>query len=347
LAAGCPVIVKSHPGHPALSELTATLVHRALTSSGAPEGTFAVIHGNDAGRFVVSSEHIRGGAFTGSLGGGRALFDLAVSRPNPIPFYAEMGSLNPVFVTPAAMAARGGQILSQFATSFTLSAGQFCTKPGLLFLPTGAVGDKELVEALAPHRSGTPLLNEHIHQGYVGQLKSLRDHPAIRTVVADDQTYADAPTPTLLATTVPELLASHDELLVECFGPTSMVVEYANDEELLVAAEAFGGQLAAGVHGEEADTVVSALLALLADRAGRVLWNGWPTGVSVTEAMQHGGPYPATTAPLHTSVGTASIERFLRPVCFQSIPDDLLPVALRDANPLGLPRRVNGHGEAV
>jgi NADP-dependent aldehyde dehydrogenase len=347
LAAGCPVIVKSHPGHPALSDLTANVVLGALSASGAPEGTFALIHGDDGGRSAVSSEHIRAGAFTGSLGGGRALFDLAVSRPNPIPFYAEMGSLNPVFVTSAAMARRGGHILAEYAASFTLSAGQFCTKPGLLFLPSGSVSDEELAESLAPHRSGAPLLNDHIHQGYVGQLTTLRDHPAIRTVIADDRAYADAPTPTLLATSVTELLASRDELLVECFGPTSLVVDYANDEELLAAAKVFGGQLAAGVHGEEDDTVLPALFTLLSDRAGRVLWNGWPTGVSVTEAMQHGGPYPATTSPLHTSVGSASIERFLRPVCFQSIPDHLLPPALRDANPLGLPRLVNGQREAV
>ena len=149
----------------------------------------------------------------------------------------------------------------------------------------------------------------------------------------------------MLATTVPELLAAPEELLVECFGPTSLVVEYADDAELLAAAVAFGGQLTAAVHGEKADTVVPALLALLADRAGRVLWNGWPTGVSVTDAMQHGGPYPATTASLYTSVGTAAINRFLRPVCYQSMPDLLLPPALRDANPLGIPRRVDGRRE--
>jgi NADP-dependent aldehyde dehydrogenase len=346
LAAGCPVVVKAHPGHPVLSELTASVVRGALASSGAPEGTFSLIHGNDAGRSAVLSEHIRAGAFTGSLTGGRALFDLAAARPDPIPFYAEMGSLNPIFVTPTAMAKRGSQILSEFATSFTLSAGQFCTKPGFLFLPSGAVRDEDLAEALAPHRTGAPLLSDIIQQGYVAQLKTLRDHAAIRTVVADDQADADAPTPVLLATTVPELLASRDELLVECFGPTALVVGYANDEELLAAAAAFGGQLAVGVHGDETDTVLAALLSILAGCAGRVLWNGWPTGVSVTEAMQHGGPYPATTAPLHTSVGTASIERFLRPVTYQSMPDHLLPPALRDDNPLELPRRVNGLREA-
>jgi NADP-dependent aldehyde dehydrogenase len=347
LAAGCPVVLKAHPAHPALSQRTAMVVDRALTSSGAPHGTFGVIYGDDAGRSAVVSEHIRAGAFTGSLGGGRALFDLAASRPTPIPFYAEMGSLNPVFVTQAAMANRAAHILSGFAASFTLSAGQFCTKPGLLFVPSGTVSDEVFVEALAAHRAAVPLLNERIHRTYEARLMALRDHPAVRTIAGDERPAGEEPTPTLLATTVPELLDARDALLVECFGPTSLVVEYGADEELLAAAEAFGGQLAAGVHGEETDPILPALLALLADRAGRVFWNSWPTGVSVTEAMQHGGPYPATTAPLHTSVGPAAVARFLRPVCYQSIPDHLLPVALRDDNPLGIPRRINGQQEVL
>jgi NADP-dependent aldehyde dehydrogenase len=345
LAAGCPVVLKAHPGHPALSERTSNLVIGALDSAAAPQGVFSVIYGDDAGRSALTSESIRAGAFTGSLGAGRALFDLAASRPNPIPFYAEMGSLNPVFVTRTAMAHRGAQLLSEFAASFTLSAGQFCTKPGLLVVPSGAVGEREWVNAVTTHRVGVPLLNEHIHRGYAAQLTRLRDHPGIRTLAGDDQMYAPEPSPTLLATSVPELLKGGEDLLVECFGPECLVVEYDTDQELLAAADAVGGQLAAGVHGEEDDPVVPALLSLLADRAGRVLWNGWPTGVSVTDAMQHGGPYPATTAPLHTSVGTAAIERFLRPVCYQSMPDSLLPPALRQANPLGIPRRVNGQSE--
>jgi NADP-dependent aldehyde dehydrogenase len=334
--------VKAHPGHPRLSALTGEIVARALRASGAPEGVFSVVYGDEAGRAAVTSPLIRAGAFTGSLAGGRALFDLAAARPDPIPFDAEMGSLNPVFVTGPALERRGEEILAGFATSFTLSAGQFCTKPGLLFVPAGSVTDGELAAALAPHRAGTALLNDHIHAGYVGRLRSLRDHPGVRTVVGDDDAAGAAPTPTVLATTVPALLDGADELLVECFGPTSVVVGYEGDDELLAAAGAFGGQLAAVVHAEETDGVVPALLGLLADRAGRVVWNGWPTGVAVTGAMHHGGPYPATTAPLHTSVGTTSIGRFLRPVCYQSLPDALLPPALRRANPLGIPRTVDG-----
>jgi NADP-dependent aldehyde dehydrogenase len=344
LAAGCPVVLKAHPGHPVLSERVAALVIDGLRSGGAPDGTFCVIYGEDAGRNAVTSEHIKAGAFTGSLDGGRALFDLAASRATPIPFYAEMGSLNPVFVTRSAMADRADQVLEEFTTSFTMSAGQFCTKPGLLFVPAGTTSDQDIAAIVAARGTAAPLLNAHIEQGYRSRLTTLRDHPAVRTIVDGEPADADgdAPGPTLLATTVPALLADRDALLVECFGPTSILVEYADDDELLAAAGAFGGQLAAGVHGVDTDAVLPELLSLLSDRAGRVLWNGWPTGVSVTEAMQHGGPYPATTAPLHTSVGTASIDRFLRPVCYQSMPGPLLPPALRDDNPLGVPRRVNG-----
>jgi NADP-dependent aldehyde dehydrogenase len=345
LAAGCPVVLKAHPGHPRLSRRTGEIVSRALASSGAPAGMFAVVDGEAAGRAAVTSPHIGAGAFTGSLGAGRALFDLAAARPSPIPFYAEMGSLNPVFVTRAALVDRGPEILVSFATSFTLSAGQFCTKPGLLFVPAGTVSDQDLTDALAGHRAGAPLLNDHIQTGYERELDALRHHPGVRTVVSETYAAGEPPSPTVLATTVAELLAAPDELLVECFGPTSLVVEYTDDDELLEAAGALAGQLTATVHGEETDTVVPALLSLLADRAGRLLWNGWPTGVSVTDAMQHGGPYPATTSPLHTSVGTAAINRFLRPVCFQSLPDRLLPPALQDANPLGIPRRVDGRRE--
>ncbi len=345
LAAGCPVVLKAHPGHPGLSTMTAELVTSALEGAGAPPGTFGLIFGDEAGRAAVTSEVIAAGAFTGSLGAGRALFDLAAARPRPIPFYAEMGSLNPVFVTRAAMAARGGAILAEHATSFTLSAGQFCTKPGFLFVPAGSVDDTALAGALSSHQEGAPLLNDHIHEGYVAQLRALQAQSAIRGVVVGDRAFAGSPSPSLLATTASALLEDPDAALVECFGPASVVVEYASDTEALRAAEAFGGQLAVSVHGETNDEQAEALFAVLSSRAGRVIWNGWPTGVSVTEAMMHGGPYPATTAPLFTSVGTAAIDRFLRPVAFQSLPDHLLPPALRDANPLGVPRRVNGVAE--
>jgi NADP-dependent aldehyde dehydrogenase len=334
--------LKAHPGHPRLSALTAAFVSGALDAAGAASGTFSIIFGEDAGRAAVDDPRVKVGAFTGSLRGGRALFDRAMSRPDPIPFFGELGSLNPVFVTAGAAAARMEEIVSGYVGSFTFGAGQLCTKPGLLFVPAEAYDEPTLADAVAA-QPGAPLLNEHIEHGYHGVLDQLRSDPAIRTVVAGEGT--EAPTPTLLMTTASELLGRRDELLVECFGPTSIVVTYRDDEELLAAAAVFDGQLTATVQGEDDDDVAPSLLDRLATRSGRVVWNGWPTGVSVTWAMQHGGPYPATTASATTSVGATAIGRFLRPVAYQSIPDALLPLALRDANPLGIPRRVDGHLE--
>ena len=342
LAAGCPVVLKAHPGHPRLSARTGEIVAAALAASGAPAGAFAVVHGESAGRAAVLDPRIRAGAFTGSPTGGRALYDLANSRATPIPFYAEMGSVNPVFVTSGAAAARGADIADGYLGSYTLGAGQFCTKPGLLFVPADAAPDleRQLAAALA-ERAGAPLLNERIADGYAQVLDTLTAHPAVR-VLSAGRDNGDGPAPTLLGCTAADLFTWWHELVVECFGPTSVVVRYADDAELLACARRFTGELTATVHGEGGEPVAATLLADLSDRAGRVLWNGWPTGVSVTYAMQHGGPYPATTAPLHTSVGTTSLRRFLRPVCYQNVPQTLLPEALRDGNPLELPRRVDG-----
>jgi NADP-dependent aldehyde dehydrogenase len=342
LAAGCPVVLKAHPGHPRLSARTGEIVSGALEAAGASPGTFSVIFGEEAGRAALDDPRVKVGAFTGSLRGGRALFDRAASRPDPIPFYGELGSLNPVFVTPGAANARMPEIATGFVGSFTLGAGQFCTKPGLLFVPADDFDEAALADAVASSPAA-PLLNEHIEHGYHAVLDQLRSDPAVRTLVAGEG--SEAPSPSLLATTAGELLARRDELLVECFGPASIVVTYRDEHELLAAAAAFEGQLTATIQGQDDDAVAPALLDTLAGRAGRVVWNGWPTGVAVTWAMQHGGPYPATTAPGTTSVGTAAITRFLRPVAYQSIPDALLPAALRDANPLGIPRRVDGRVE--
>jgi NADP-dependent aldehyde dehydrogenase len=193
--------------------------------------------------------------------------------------------------------------------------------------------------------AGAPLLNEHIRSGYDAVLSALRSHPAVRTVVAGSD--GEAPSPTLLTTTAAELLAGRADLLVECFGPASIVVTYSDESELLAAAAAFDGQLTATIHAVDDDPTAPILVDLLSRCAGRVVWNGWPTGVSVTWAMQHGGPWPATTTPTTTSVGTAAIGRFLRPVAYQAVPEALLPAALQDANPLRLPRRVNGHLELL
>jgi NADP-dependent aldehyde dehydrogenase len=341
LAAGCPVVLKAHPGHPRLSQRTGEVLVEALRAAGAPEGAFAVVHGMEAGTAALSDRRIKAGAFTGSVKGGLALLEIATKREEPIPFYGELGSLNPVFVTPAAVAARGEEIADGYVGSFTLGTGQFCTKPGLLFLPEGHGLEERLVEAV---RGTAPagMLNDRIREGHAHERDRLEGLGPVRTLVHGDDTDAGV-APTLLATTAKELLADPEPLLQECFGPTSIVVEYSDRDELLAAAEAFGGNLTATVHAEDSDApTVAPLLDVLRDRAGRLVYNGWPTGVAVAWAMHHGGPFPSTTASIHTSVGTTAIRRFLRPVCYQNTPQALLPEALRDDNPLGLPRRVNG-----
>lgn len=342
LAAGCPVVVKAHPGHPELSRRTAELVTTALREAGAPGGTFALIEGSEASRAAVLDGRIRAGAFTGSNSGGRALFDLACSRADPIPFYAEMGSVNPAFVTPEAAEQRGDEIARGFLDSYTLGVGQFCTKPGLLFVPQQVL--REFEETLVPEvrqRNAAPMLSSGIENAFREGLDSLREHSAVRELVTGGHSEGGV-TPTLLSTTTEELLAHSEELMGECFGPVSLLVGYSDTDQLVEAATAFSGELTATVQGVEDEKVVESLFEVLRSRVGRLVWNGWPTGVSVSYAMQHGGPYPATTAPTHTSVGTAAVERFLRPVSFQNAPTAVLPEALRDGNPLGIPRRVDG-----
>lgn len=341
LAAGCPVVLKAHPGHPRLSARTGELVASALTDAGAPEGTFAVIHGLENGKTALTDPRVKAAAFTGSIPAGRALFDLASARPEPIPFYGELGSLNPVFVTPGAVRTRGNEIAEGFVGSYTLGVGQFCTKPGLLFLPVGHGLENRIAEA-ARAVAAAPMLNDRIAEGYAQGLERLTDVPGVETVFLAPPTDAANVAPSLARTTVPVLLEHKNRLLEECFGPVSVLVEYDGPDQLRAAAEVFDGNLTATVHGEESEAdLVRPLLDLLRDRAGRLLWNGWPTGVSVTHAMQHGGPWPATTASLHTSVGTTAIRRFLRPVSYQNVPDALLPEPLQEANPWNIPRRVH------
>jgi NADP-dependent aldehyde dehydrogenase len=340
LAAGCPVLLKAHPSHPELSAATGAQVADALRQAGAPDGVFAVVMGYETGIALVKDARIRAASFTGSLRGGRALFDLAVSRPEPIPFYGELGSVNPAFVTPDAGAQRADDVAAGFVGSMSLGNGQFCTKPGLLFVPAGA-GIEDRVAALAGAQPAAPMLSEHIRSGYFEALAELADRPGVR-VIAGKTRHEGDPAPTVLATTVPDLLADAEAMTQECFGPAAIVVSYGSEEELLAAARVFDGQLTATIHSSGQEPVTYTLRDVLSERAGRVIWNGWPTGVSVTYAQHHGGPYPATTSIQTTSVGTAAIDRFLRPVTYQDAPDDVLPPALQEENPWHLPRRVDG-----
>ena len=341
LAAGCPVIVKGHPGHPRLSLAVAQIVGEQLEAVGAPAGTFALVLGLEAGKQLITEPGVKAGAFTGSIGAGRALFDAACARPEPIPFYGELGSINPAFVTAAALDARRADIVKGFVASYTMGVGQFCTKPGYLFVPAGYDLSEDLAAAAREVGPAT-MLNDRIASGFANGLSALRGVDGVEVLVHGEVSGRDA-APTLLATDVPTLLANQDPLLEECFGPTAIVATYADEKEMLAAAAAFTGNLTAAVHAEEHEAAgLGELLFLLRERAGRLLWNGWPTGVAVTWAMHHGGPYPATTFPLFTSVGQTSIRRFLRPVSYQGMPDAALPKALRREGRPSIVRRVDG-----
>jgi len=279
--------------------------------------------------------------FTGSLGGGRALFDLASGRPQPIPFYGELGSTNPLVVTPAAAAERTEAIAKGLAGSFTLGLGQFCTKPGVVLVPAGPDGDRlvdALGEAAAPIPGGA-MLTPSIRDAFIEGARQRVAHPGVRAVLSADGEIA----PHVLVASA----ESVDDLLVEeCFGPLVLVVRYATEEDLFAVLDKVPGSLTATVHsgadegkqGSFADRVALRLR----EQAGRIVWNGFPTGVAVTWAQHHGGPWPATTFVAHTSVGTTAIRRFLRPVTYQDSPAGLLPPELAEENPLGLPRRVDG-----
>lgn len=337
LAAGCPVVVKSHSGHPRLSARTAALVEEALRDAGAPDGVFSIVHGRQAGVDLVDHPDITAVGFTGSVAGGRALFDRAAARPDPIPFFGELGSINPVVVTAHADRARGEELAAGLAASFQLGAGQFCTKPGVVFVPVGS----RLEESVAEHvgDAASRLLTPAIATGFATGLEQLIGTPGV-DVVAGSRPHGDGARAAVLGTDAATLIERADELLAEVFGPMTLLVRYSTAEELLGALARLEGSLTATVHAEAEDDVAR-IVALLSDRAGRLLFAGWPTGVAVTWSQHHGGPWPATTSQ-HTSVGATAIRRFLRPLAFQDAPEAVLPEALRDENPLGIPRRVDG-----
>ncbi|WP_299276597.1 aldehyde dehydrogenase (NADP(+)), partial [uncultured Georgenia sp.] len=338
LAAGCAVVHKIHEAHPELGRRTAEVVTEGLASAGAPEGLFLTVTTRAAGEALVDHPLVRAVSFTGSARVGRLLLDRATSRPEPIPFYGELGSINPVFVTRRAWAARGRSIAAEYVQSYTLGMGQFCTKPGLLFTPRLDDEDRQALVSAVREVSPTPMLTPQLAEGFLSTRSAMAERGLTELVAGGTGT---APAPALFTTTVADVRRDPAILREEMFGPASIVVEYDDDAALTAVAELVQGQLTATVHGEEGDDV-GELLATLEARTGRVLWNGWPTGVSVTYAQQHGGPYPATTSSTTTSVGTAAVRRFLRPVAYQNLPDSLLPPALQEDNPWGITRRVDG-----
>lgn len=347
LAAGCPVVVKAHPDHPATSEICASLLRRAAAQNGLPEDVLTVVHGFDAGVELVKHPLVAAAGFTGSIRGGRALFDAAAARPAPIPFHGELGSLNPVVVTEAAAAERGEQIGAGLGGSMTMGAGQFCTKPGFVFAPSGESGDrllKSLTEAVSDTGAGV-MLDHRMRDAFVAgvaERAALADVEAPVTPGAGSEHTVSAGFLTVPARRLAEE-GPHDALLEECFGPVTVVARYDSEEEITTVLSRLPGNLTATLQiaTEEADGSAAGLLSALTPLAGRVLVNGWPTGVAVAPAQHHGGPYPATTST-STSVGATAIERWLRPVSYQSTPEALLPPELREDNPQGLPRRVDG-----
>ncbi|GAB90163.1 aldehyde dehydrogenase (NADP(+)) [Gordonia rhizosphera] len=337
LAAGCPVIIKAHPGHPQTSADTAAVVTDALRSAGAPDGVFALIAGVDAGVAALQDNRITAAAFTGSVAGGRALFDIAAARPIPITFFGELGSVNPVIVTAGALHERAAEIADGFVGSFTLGAGQFCTKPGILLVPAGSTIVDAIVER-TQQVSPARMLTSRIVDGYRQRLETVTAIPVVTVLVEGRElphhSGVAQVSPTLLAVSVDRLVAEADTLFEETFGPTAIVVEYHDDGDLCRVLQRLHGTLTVTVHTRTEPTEterahLQRIISLAASRAGRLVFNGWPTGVAVTAAQHHGGPYPATTAVAHTSVGTTAMRRFLRPITYQDAPVGLLPDALR------------------
>jgi NADP-dependent aldehyde dehydrogenase len=341
LAVGCPVIVKAHSGHLRLSERTAEIVTLALQEEGAPAGTFALVSGRDVGSALVQHPGIRAASFTGSVGGGRALFDLAAARPDPIPFYGELGSINPTVLTRAAIEARGVELASGLAISFTQGIGQFCTKPGVVFIPDDSGFESLLVDAVS-ERPGGQLLTERIATAYPEGLRAVSADPDVTVVYGRvDQGGGDSDAePVVLATSAEAVRTRPETLLAETFGPTTLLVRYSSAPALHAALSQTPGSLTATVHAEPSDDIEE-LVDLLSARAGRVLFKGWPTGVAVTWSQNHGGPWPSTTS-IHTSVGVSAMRRFQRPIVFQDAPATVLPPSLLESNPLQIPRRLDG-----
>ena len=345
LAAGCPVVVKGHPAHPVTGTLVARAISRAVERSGLPAGTFSfVLGGIETGQELVADPRITAVGFTGSRGGGLALVRAAAAREVPIPVYAEMSSINPVVVLPGALAGDDTTALAQaYVGSLTLGSGQFCTNPGLLFLPAGEKGDAFLRaagEAVAA-ASGQTMLTPGIAEAYRTGTTALRGANGVR-VIAEGAAAGDlAPAPLVVETSVLE-----HPVTDEVFGASGVVVRYDDVADLLPRLARLEGQLTATIHADPAsdtDTdAARALLPVLETKVGRILFNGWPTGVEVGHAMVHGGPFPATSDSRSTSVGSLAIERFQRPVAYQDVPAGLLPEAVRDDNPWGLLRRVDG-----
>ncbi len=347
LAAGCPAVVKAHPAHPGTSELVGRAVQAAATECGMPEGVFSLLYGvgNWLGGALVADPRIKAVGFTGSRAGGIALMRIANERPEPIPVYAEMSSINPVLVLPAALAARGERIAAGFVAALTLGAGQFCTNPGLILAPEGRALEDFVAKTSAALAAcpAAPMLTPGIARTYERGVERLASHPQVETIArGQGGTGVNLGRSVLLATDAQSFLAN-EVLQQEVFGASSLLVRCRDLNTMRELVEDMEGQLTITLQMDEADLPdARALLPTLERKAGRLLVNAFPTGVEVAHAMVHGGPFPATSDGRSTSVGSLAIRRFLRPVCYQDFPGALLPEALSDSNLARIPRQIEG-----
>jgi 2,5-dioxopentanoate dehydrogenase len=352
LAAGCSVIVKAHPAHPGTSELVASAIIGAANKTGMPDGVFSMVHGKsiDVGVSIVRHPMIKAIAFTGSFKAGKAIFDEANKRSEPIPVYAEMGSSNPVFILPEAMALRGEQIARDLVASVLQGVGQFCTNPGLVVLQNSPARNSfiEAMKVLIAAGAAGVMLSQGIRNNYSSGIHRLSNTPGVELIATGKEVGNEHQgTPALFETNAANFLRDHI-LEEEVFGPSSLLVTADNHEYFLRAAENLSGHLTATIHGTEKDLVeYSGLIEMLEQKVGRLIINGYPTGVEVCHSMVHGGPFPATTDSRSTSVGSRAITRFARPVCYQNFPQSLLPDELQDSNPMGIRRLWNGQWTAT
>lgn len=342
LAAGCPVVVKAHPAHPGTSELVGQAIQRAVAATRLPEGVFSLLFGagNQLGQALVSHPAIKAVGFTGSRAGGLALMSIAAARPVPIPVYAEMSSINPVFLMPAAMESDAEQIAADFVASLTLFAGQFCTNPGLLIGLKGAALNRFIKGATTALQNSTSytMLTPGIHANYERNVAELANNPEVRTLGRGPSGSGQHSCQAALFSTSAKAFLSDDHLQAEIFGAASLLIECDDFEQMQAVAQHLEGQLTATLQCRPADhEQIKLLLPTLERTCGRLIANGWPTGVEVSHAMVHGGPFPASSDTHGTSVGSLAIRRFLRAVCYQGIPDDLLPASLQQGNPLAIP----------
>lgn len=346
LAAGCPVIVKGHPAHPGTSEMVGGVIQAAVAKNGLPAGTFSLLHGrlHETGEALVSHEAVKAVGFTGSHGGGRALCDIAAARREPIPVFAEMGSANPVVVLPNALRQRGAAVAAQLAASALLAQGQFCTSPGMVVWLDGE-GSEAFSATLREQLTGAapgPAVHPSIRQGYERAMAELTTLPVELSAAADRAVNSSDVCPALLQAT-PQAFLQNARLRTEIYGPAVLAVVCEDAAQLQQVLAALDGHLTATVHGDGADFVEhAAAVVALRSRAGRLIANGVPTGVEVSSAMVHGGPYPAASDARFSAVGVTSILRWVRPACWQDWPQDQLPVELQDDNPRGISRLVNG-----